>query len=199
MTAPDISSTAESAVEEATVEIEGRTFRVPMQTSTRQDGYIYGVLEQHSMVTDMQRILSRMGDDDAVREGLTQFVGRLYRCGAIADLLGATLRSQPGKWTVAEAKANADYFADVTDPVAKESLNQLAHVVLLSFFVTAFASLSTSPESSPVSEPESPASGASTPPETNATPGATVAPSSAASGPTPSGTSPDMTMTPMTE
>lgn len=193
-------SSTEGPVEEVTFDLEGRIFRVPLQTSTRQDGYIYGILEQHSMTVEMQDILSRMGNEDAVRQGMTHFIGRLYRNGAISELLGATLRSQPGKWTVQEAKANADFIADVSAPAAKEQLNQLAHVVLLSFFVSAFALQSSSPDFSPASTPGAPGSDSNMMPEANATPApATEAPSSAASGQMPSGTLLDTTMTPMTE
>lgn len=121
--------------------VAGRTFRPATNTTFEQDLFI------------MERV-DATGADSLELKGendLTAFAQKTildaYRSGKLFELVAGMLVEDGKEWSPEAAKVNALFFAGLRDKADKEALHESMVAALLSFFLNAVSSFSTSPNS----------------------------------------------------
>lgn len=93
-----------------------RFFGPAEQTTSRQDGWLIVQLEDAGIFALANG--PGLSDEKAARAVMAQ----AHRSGLYHKILAGLFVEDGKKWTVKEAEANAEFFADVTDPDQKEIL-----------------------------------------------------------------------------
>ena len=107
----------------------GRTFSVPEHSTARQDAYMVGVAIEAGVMAYAGKTL----DDDTAN----QLTATIFRSGKMENLLAGALVEDDVKWSVKAADANAEFFAELTDPADKQQILTSLVEVLTSFFRSA--------------------------------------------------------------
>jgi hypothetical protein len=114
-----------------------RYFTAVTETTARQDGWMLGVVMDAGIV-DM---IGKKADETST----LRLVVQLYRSGKVAHVLAGSYVEQDMAWSIESAEANAEYFANVTDPAEKAALADALIPALMGFFHSALSSLPASP------------------------------------------------------
>lgn len=132
------------------VTIAERTFRPCASTTFKQDMYVMTLLKAAGLVKLADGFdLSKDLDDVA-----QNIIIEAFASGKLFDLLGAVMEEVGKPWTIKDAKANAEFFADLSKPEDKAALHGSIVGILLGFFVSGALSGKTSPKFS--TEPRQP-------------------------------------------
>jgi hypothetical protein len=126
---------ADRAIEELArsgLVLHGRTFRPAQKEITA---------EQHMFITTrlLKSGVAKLSFDptaeDALGDFSTQVLLTAYESGVMWELLAGAFNEEHIPWTPSEARANAQFFANLTDPVDHAALNGALVGVLLSFLL----------------------------------------------------------------
>jgi hypothetical protein len=127
------------------ITIEGRKFESVQNGSFRYDIWMMNKIRESGLA--LQLI-----DGETQEAFMERIATKAYESGAGLDLLGGLfvpVGTNLKDWTPKLAASTAEFFGAVTDPDAKQLLRTQMASALFYFFVTALASSTTSPKSSP--------------------------------------------------
>ena len=130
---------------------EERTFRPSSKTTFEQDLFLMDIFEESGVGSIMDHI--RATDMELSEVGM-RIIRQAYRSGQLFLLLGGVLVEDGKKWSEEVAHRNAEYFANLDDPSDKEALHGPVASVVMSFFLNALESSTTSRKSLSRSELE---------------------------------------------
>ena len=108
-----------------------RFFAPAEQTTSRQDGWLMVQLEDAGILSLADKSKSGDEPDEA---GKRAVMVQAIRSGHFHKILAALFVEDGKTWNVKDAEANAEFFADVTDPAQKEALMSSFVGVLAGFF-----------------------------------------------------------------
>lgn len=118
-------------IEKDRMVLSGRTFIAPTKTSFRQDMFVLDLAKGAGVEK-----LSNATETD-LSEAAEELLLRAWKSGKLFLLLAGMIVEEGKEWTEESAKANAEFFADLTDLPDKEALSGAITGVLISFFVNA--------------------------------------------------------------
>lgn len=125
------------------ITVAGRSFRPCPSTTFKQDMYVMTLLKAAGLVKLADGFDLATNDLDEVAQ---QIIIEAFASGKLFDLLGAVMEEVDVPWTVAGAKANAEFFADLSATDDKKALHGSIVGILLGFFVSGALSGKTSPK-----------------------------------------------------
>lgn len=167
MTAP--TKAPEETRDEADIEAEsmitmsdGRVFRISEGTTSRQDMWVMSRLDK----AGLEKIAATYNTPEHLDEMAQKLVFAAYENGTLYEILAGLLVEDGKKWTIENAKANAEYFANLTNSADKQALQGPIVSILMLYFASGLVSNMTSLKSmeteesptSPVASSESPSS-----------------------------------------
>jgi hypothetical protein len=131
----------------------GRTF-APTETLTgRQDGWLIVQTQDIGLTDILKKRLSNASTDKDETDAADQEVARsliveAHRSGKYHHVIAGRLVEDGKKWNPKDAEANAEYFAELSDPADKSQLTTAFVEVLNGFFMTVAGFLTASQTSS---------------------------------------------------
>ena len=125
--------------------ISGRTFRPCTSTTFEQDIHIMAMVRDAGIMKVGATFDPLTQDLDDIAQ---QIIMQAFSSGKLFDLLAGTLEEVGVPWSMGEARANAQFFAQLTDAADKAALNGSIVGALLGFFISGAASSLISPKSS---------------------------------------------------
>lgn len=133
-----------------TFTLGGRTFALADETTSRQDGWLMVQLED-SGILDLLFKRSAAGASAEPSDEIAfarKLITQARRSGKF-ELIAACVLVEPGvKWSIDEAKKNAEAFGDLTDPAEKVNLALAFANGLSRFFLSASGFSISSPTAS---------------------------------------------------
>lgn len=120
----------------------GRVFRLAEQTTGRQDGWVMVQMEDAGILK--LAATSGLSDEEAARAVMVQ----AFRTEKFFAILAGALVEDGVPWSVESATANAEFFANLSDPEQKQMLLVNFVEIIASFFLLAGKRSSPSPTSS---------------------------------------------------
>jgi hypothetical protein len=143
-------TTQEKTIDVTEVTISGRTFRPCASTTFKQDMYVMTLLKAAGLV--------KLADGFDITKDLDEvaqvIIVEAFASGKLFDLLGAVMEEVGVPWTVDGAKANGEFFGNLSGTEDKKKLHGSIVGILLGFFVSGALSGKTSPKFS--TEPRQP-------------------------------------------
>jgi hypothetical protein len=119
----------------------GRSF-APTETLTgRQDGWLIVQTQDIGLTAILGKRLSNESTDEDVARSL---IVEAHRSGKYHHVIAGRLVEDGKKWNPKDAEANAEYFAELSDPADKSQLTTAFVEVLNGFFMTVAGSLTAS-------------------------------------------------------
>lgn len=113
--------------------------------TSRQDGYLI-VQAQDSGLFE---ILPKAANGTSAEVVAGELIVAAHRTGTFHKIIAGRLVADDAKWTAKDAEANAEFFADLSEPEDKAQLAAAFVEVLQDFFLSAARSLTPSATSSP--------------------------------------------------
>ena len=123
------------------VELAGRTFLSGGITTMRQD------LQAMRLIQKVGAQHLQPDESKDAGEMMMDVIFRAVENGVLFEMLAAVLVEEGKSWSESSAKANAEFFAGLTDPQDKERLNASLAGVILAFFMSALERSGISPNS----------------------------------------------------
>jgi hypothetical protein len=124
------------------LKIGGRYFQPAELTTARQDGWAMAQMLDAGIQKFMGK---RLDEDEATAVAL---VAQVFRSGKVGHILAAALVEIGEKWTPESAEKNAEFFAEITDPADKRTLEAAFLPTLAGFFLDGGTSSVGSPSAS---------------------------------------------------
>lgn len=127
--------------EETRVQLsDGRTFKITEATTSRQDMWVMTRLDR----AGLEAISQTYNTPEKLDEMAVKLVEEAYEKGLLYEILAGILVEEGVKWTQESAKANAEYFADLSNPGDKAAIQGPVASILLLYFASGLASRMTS-------------------------------------------------------
>jgi hypothetical protein len=131
----------------------GRTFSLTEGLTGRQDGWMIVQTQDIGLDAIINRRLRADGDKAAEGaadlEAARSFIVEAHRAGKYHSIIAGRVVEDGKKWTPKDAEANAEFFADLSEPADKMQLADLFATVLKDFFLSAASSLGLATASPP--------------------------------------------------
>jgi hypothetical protein len=125
--------------------VAGRTFRPCASTTFEQDIWIMSMLRDAGIMKAGESF--QPGKED-LSEIATAVVMQAFTSGKLFEILAGTLEEIGVVWSIPTARANAQFFAQLTAPEDKAALNGSIVGALMGFFISGALSSVTSQKSS---------------------------------------------------
>lgn len=113
--------------------IAGRTFRKCVTTTFEQDIYIMAMLRDAGIMKAGESFNPEVASLDDVAQDV---ILRAFTSGKLFEILAGTLEEVGEPWSIPNARANAQFFAQLTDQADKATLHGSIVGALLGFFIT---------------------------------------------------------------
>ncbi len=123
---------------------DGRVFRSSTATTARQDMWVMSRLDH----VGLEAMASGHKSEEELAETGLRLIRAAYDKDELYEIIAGLLVEDGVKWTQDGARANAAYFADLTDADDKMLLAGPIASLLLMYFFSGLASAPTSPNSS---------------------------------------------------
>jgi hypothetical protein len=131
---------------------DGRIFKITEATSSRQDMWVMTRLDKAGLET----IAAKYNSPDKLDEMAVKCVEAAYENGTLYEILAGILVEDGVKWTQDRARANAEYFSDLTNKEDKAEIQGPIVSILMLYFASGLASTGTSLKSSEMGSEASP-------------------------------------------
>lgn len=136
--------TAPIALGAEDIVVAGRTFRLSVATTFKQDMYIWQLQQDADIASILQAFDPATMELTEIAEAI---IMKAYASGKLFDLLGAVTEEDNSKWSIADAKERAEFFAELTAAEDKDKLKKAMAAIILGFFVSGLLSSRTSKSS----------------------------------------------------
>lgn len=129
------------------ITVQGRKFLAVNDTTFEQDIYIMQLLEE----SGLQKLAAEFDiTKDDISDVSTKVIVTAFSTGKLFELVAASVEEIGVVWSVEQAKLNAIFFRQLTDPQDKAALKSSIVAVILGFFVSGLLSSKSSEFSSTI-------------------------------------------------